>query len=250
VRRQPKEAATLLGPVLEKGETIEKQAAIAALASAATPEADHLLADYTALLADGKIAPELRLDLVEAASARLKAGSKSSEMQKHLDAHMAARNSKDPLAPYVDSLEGGDPETGRRLFLYKAEVSCQRCHKVDGVGGVVGPDLNGIGSKQKRDYLLESIVLPSAKIAKGYESVVLLLKNGKSETGILKAENADTIQLMNAEGQLKTIAKDRVEERLVGKSPMPEDIVKHLSARELRDLVAFLAELKEKPKTP
>ncbi len=251
IQRQPKEAVQLLAPVLEKGETVEQQAAFAALARAATPEADGLLAGYTARLAAGQVPPELRLDLVEAATARFKDNTPPVlEMKKHLAAHEAARDPKDPLARYRDSLEGGDPEAGRRLFFYKAEVYCQRCHKVDGVGGIVGPELNGIGSKQKRDYLLESIVLPNAQIAKGYESVVLILKNGKSETGILKAENAQTVQIMNAEGQLKTIAKDRIDERLPGKSAMPEDLVKHLSPRELRDLVAFLAAMKEKGKDP
>ena len=39
--------------------------------------------------------------------------------------------------------------------------------------------------------------------------------------------------------------KDEIEERKPGKSPMPEDLVKHLTKFELRDLIAYLASLKE-----
>src|SRR5205823_11181475 len=125
-----------------------------------------------------------------------------------------------------------------------AEVTCVKCHKLNGVGGEVGPELAGIGGKQKRDYLLESMVLPDKDIAKGFDSVVLELASGKSVTGVLKGEDDKSIKLMTAEAQLLTIAKSDVEERRRGKSAMPADLVKRLTPRELRDLVALLAGLK------
>ncbi len=59
----------------------------------------------------------------------------------------------------------------------------------------MGPSVNGIAGKQKRDYLLESLVLPSKQIAKGYDSVLLMLTNGKSITGVLKAEDNKSIKV-------------------------------------------------------
>ena len=44
----------------------------------------------------------------------------------------------------------------------------------------VGPELGDIGLKQKRDYLLEAIVLPNKQIAKGYESVLITKTDGKT----------------------------------------------------------------------
>src|SRR5262249_23383415 len=121
--------------------------------------------------------------------------------------------------------------------------------KVEGVGGDVGPELTGIGSKQKRDYLLESIVLPNKQIAKGYETVVLQLANGKSVTGIIKGDQTDkVVRVMTFEGQLRTFGRNEIEEMNAGKSAMPEDVVKHLSKSELRDLVEFRWSLKEQPK--
>jgi quinoprotein glucose dehydrogenase len=124
-------------------------------------------------------------------------------------------------------------------------VSCVRCHKLHGEGGDVGPDLTGIGARQKREYLLESIVAPNRQIAKGFETVVLALSNGQVVSGIVKQEDAREVWLMTAEGKLVTVKKDDIDERQTGKSAMPEDIIKSLTKVEIRDLVEFLASLKE-----
>ena len=86
--------------------------------------------------------------------------------------------------PMAFALEGGDKEAGKTIFFQKIAVACLRCHKLEGQGGDVGPELNGIGGKQKRDYLLESIILPEKNIAKGFESLIIVLSNGKTVTGM------------------------------------------------------------------
>jgi quinoprotein glucose dehydrogenase len=53
---------------------------------------------------------------------------------------------------------------------------------------------------------------------------------------------------MTAEGQVQSVPKDQIEERGRGKSAMPDDVLRFLSAAELRDLVEFLARLREEPK--
>ena len=74
--------------------------------------------------------------------------------------------------PYREVLAGGDAQRGMSIFTTKAEVECLRCHKVKGptgeiTGGEVGPELSGIGVRQNRTYLLESIVDPNKQIAQG-----------------------------------------------------------------------------------
>src|SRR5206468_3650154 len=98
------------------------------------------------------------------------AASKSERIKRRLAGYDNARP-KDELGKYREALAGGDAVRGKEIFLSKTAVECQRCHKLDGQGGEVGPPLNGLG-KQTRDYLLESIVAPSKTIAKGYESVL------------------------------------------------------------------------------
>jgi quinoprotein glucose dehydrogenase len=242
-RSKPGEALTQLAAVLEKGDVVEQQGAFHILGGMKSAEAAALVSKSLTRLLDGGVPPETHLDLLEAA-----AKFKDPEIKDKLARYEAGRSRTDHLAQYREALVGGDADNGRNIFRYKAEVSCLRCHKVHGEGGEVGPDLTGIGSKQKRDYLLESIVEPNRQIAKGYESVILTLTNGRTVVGIVKAEDANEVKLMNADGQTLVVPKKQIDDRQTGKSAMPEDIVKNLSKSELRDLVEFLAGLKEAKK--
>jgi quinoprotein glucose dehydrogenase len=235
-RAKPAEGLPRLAQALESGETVEKQSALAVLGDL-KGEADPVLAAALDRLLAKDYPAELQLDLLEAAA-------KHPALKEKVAKYEASRPRDDHLANYRESLLGGDAEAGRRVFFNKAEVSCVRCHKVKGEGGDVGPDLAGIGSRQKRDYILESIVDPNKQIAQGFETVILTLTNGKLVSGIIKGEDANEVKLMTAEGQLLTVPKAKIDERARGKSAMPEDVITHLSKRELRDLVEFLANLK------
>src|SRR5262249_32882406 len=203
------------------------------------PRAEAALVKWLDKLLAGEVPTAARLDLLEAAGRH-----PTTAIKEKLQRYEASAVKDDPLSPYRDALVGGDAESGRRIFHSKAEVSCLRCHKVQGGGGEVGPDLTGIGARQKRDYLLESIILPNKQIAKGFDTLVLTLKKGKNRTGVLKSEDAREVRLMTPEGQLFVVPKDQIDERETGKSAMPEDLTKHLSRLEVRDLVEFLAGLK------
>jgi quinoprotein glucose dehydrogenase len=233
----PGDTVKALTSVVETGATFERQGALALLANLKQPEADQVLGGWVDRLVAGSAPPELALDILEAARRR-------PELKKKVEAYDASRPRDKSAGAYREALVGGDAEAGRAVFFDKAEVSCLRCHKVGGTGGEVGPDLTGIGAKQKREYLLESIVDPNKDIAKGFESIVLVLTDGQTRTGILKSEDAKEVRLMTAEGQLVTVAKDRIDERQRGPSAMPADLVQKMSRAELRDLVEFLASLK------
>jgi quinoprotein glucose dehydrogenase len=226
--------------LIEKAPSIiERQAALAVLAGVSSGQADVVIGRWLDLVRRNEAPRELELDVLEAARKRT-----SADLKQKLTQYEKNRPDSKSVAAYREALAGGDAEAGRAIFFDKADVSCLRCHKVGGVGGEVGPDLSGIGSKQKRDYLLEAIVDPNKEIAKGYESVVLVLTDGQTKTGILKSEDATYVRLMTAEGQLIAVPKDRIDERLRGPSAMPADLVQKLSRAELRDLVEFLASLK------
>jgi quinoprotein glucose dehydrogenase len=236
---QPAQAVAELEKVLEGGTVSERQGALAILGEIQQPAADQVLSRWLDRLFARQVPLELQLDLLLAAARHPTKDTKSK-----LAKYEAARPKNDPLANYQEALAGGDAEAGRKIFLYKGEVACLRCHKVKGEGGEVGPDLTGIGSRQKREYLLEAIVDPNKQIAQGYETVVVTMTNGQVHTGIIKAEDAKEVRLMTPEGQLLTLAKSKIEERNRGPSAMPADIIKHLTKSELRDLVEFLAGLK------
>ena len=244
-RTKPDEVTKQLKDVLAGNDVIEKQGALAILSTIILPEADEQIETWLDKLIAKQAPAELQLDILEAAGKR-----DSVRIKRRLSGYEESRPKGDELAAWRETLQGGDAARGRDIFLNKAAVSCQRCHKLDGEGGEVGPPVNGIAGKQKRDYLLESLVLPSKQIAKGYDSVLLTLANGKPVTGVLKSEDNKSIKVMTAEGVLLTIAKEDIDERRTGKSAMPEDLVQKLTKREIRDLVEFLAALKEEWKKP
>jgi quinoprotein glucose dehydrogenase len=233
----PTEGVAALEQALDRGEVIEKQLALAALGEIKGAEADAALVKGMEKLLAGDYPAELRVDLLEAAETR-----NGGTVRERLKRFEDNRPKDDPLANYREALVGGDAEAGRRLFLTRTEYSCLRCHKLKGEGGDVGPDLAGIGARQKREYLLESIVDPDKQIAQGFESVIMMMKNGIVYSGMVKAENDRELKLMTADGTLTTVAKDKIEKRDRSRSAMPENLVR--SKRDLRDLVEFLASLK------
>jgi quinoprotein glucose dehydrogenase len=240
---RPAEALPALAKALEGGTTLDRQGAFAVLGEMKGAGAERLLGKWLDRLVAGKVPAEVRLDLVQAAERH-----RTPAIKGRLARYESARPKSEPFGKWRNCLVGGDAESGRRIFLYKSAVSCLRCHKVQGQGGEVGPDLTGIGARQKREYLLESIVEPNKQIAKGFETVILTLTSGKSVSGVLKKEDARVVHLMTPEGKLLVVPKSKIEERQAGKSAMPEDLIKHLSRSEMRDLVEFLASLKVAPK--
>jgi quinoprotein glucose dehydrogenase len=231
----------LFATVLETGTTADRQGAFAAIGGLTgdAPEADAILSAWLDRLAEGKLDPEIELDLLDAAARRsapaLAAKAKAIE---------DARPKSDPLAAYLPTLLGGNPRRGQEIVRNKAEVQCIRCHKVNGRGGEVGPELAGVAARGDRRYLLESIVQPDKQIAKGFESVVVATADGQLRTGVLREETDAELRLITAEGKTLAIPKSEIEERKRGSSAMPIDLLKFLSRSELRDVVAYLATLK------
>ncbi len=127
--------------------------------------------------------------------------------------------------------------------MEKIEASCARCHKVKNEGAEVGPNLTNVASRGNREYLLESIVNPNAKIAQGFETVMITLEDNSLHAGILKGETPTDVSLMPPGGAIETLPKARIKSREIGPSGMPP-LASVLSKRELRDLVEYLAGLK------
>jgi quinoprotein glucose dehydrogenase len=243
----------------EKAALVEKQGAFAILSSAPESEtADKLLDEWLDLLLANNVPQGLSLDVLEAAESRAKRAKLKlfAPLKAKVDKYRAAQNKiatdpkGDKLANYLESLAGGDAEKGRNIFLNNSAVYCQRCHKLDGQGGEVGPQLNGIAADKDKDrrYLLESIVYPNAKIAKGYETVILVLSDERTVSGIVKSDDKKVIRLVTPENKEIVVPVEEIVARRTGLSAMPDDLHKKLSHRELRDLVEFLSSLKEPPK--
>ncbi len=234
----PQAALSLLREATTGASVIERQRALATLADMKTGEADTLLADAMQKLLKDKVPADTELDVLAAARSR-----HTDPLNELLARYEQSLPKDDPLAAYRPALVGGNADRGREVFR-RAETSCVRCHKVEGVGGDVGPDLSRIAAEKDRTYLLESVVLPGKTIAKNFESVLLITDDGKVHSGIIRQEDARNVRIVTAEGNIVTVAKDTIEDRRPGKSAMPDDMTKHVTPLELRDLVEFLSTLK------
>lgn len=241
IRLQPRLAGGIepLKKFLASGSPREKQAVYQAIARVRGSAADELIAESMRQLVAGKIAPEARLDLLEAAAKR------NDAISQLVVQYQQQQPADDPLAPYRDVLAGGDAQQGRQIFTERADVQCLRCHAIAGAGGNAGPDLAGVATRGDRRYLLESILLPNKQIAKGFETVLVRDKKGKVFAGVLVSEDENSVILDIPDQGMKYIAKKDIQARRGGMSAMPEDIAKPLSKNELRDLIEFLSTLKE-----
>lgn len=235
----PARAVVSLAETMTGDSIPEQQAAIATLASLKRDDADAVLDRWLARLAKREVPEAVQLDLLDAAKIRA-----TKAMQQHVAAFDQTRKPNDHLRDYREALAGGNVEKGRDVFFGRSEVSCRRCHKVDGNGGEVGPDLSRIGLDKTREYLLEALVDPNMQIAKGFETVILEMADGKVHAGIIKSDDGLRIQLQKPEGAVVVLEKSAIEDRAVGKSGMPEDLVKKITKSDVRDLVEYLTTLR------
>ena len=235
----PTAALPLLEKATRSNESLERQSAWDTLAKIDDPAAVRLISAALDAYRQGTLPPDVWMNVLEASEGRV-----SQAAQAALAAFEKEQSEKDPLAPYRDCIAGGNPEVGEQIFLTRTELSCVRCHRVGDKGGEVGPALTDIAKTKDSRYLLEAIVDPDAKIAENFETAVILTEEDEVLTGIVKSETAETVKLMTAEGKIIDIPSDSITVRKKGKSSMPSDLIKHMSRRQLRDLVAYLSSLK------
>jgi quinoprotein glucose dehydrogenase len=233
----PDAAGRLEKVALGSAPTAARQAAIGALGRMKDAAADDALGRMMDRLLAGNWPAPLMLDLLEAAARREALKTRLAEFE-------AGRPEEDALAPWRETLEGGDAAAGRRLAFERNDLQCIRCHRVKGEGGEVGPELGMIGAQRSPELLLESIVLPNRQISPGYGQTAFLTASGEVEVGRVEGETDAEVRLLLPDGARKVLAKDRIRTRKEALSAMPEDLVKRLGKRELRDLLAWLQSLR------
>jgi len=163
------------------------------------------------------------------------------------DEHAAKFTSSSSITKqYADSMVGGNVARGKDLFKNRSQLSCVRCHRVGENGGEVGPVLSDIGVTKNSEYLMEAIVDSNATIAQGFETMIVQTDEGQIISGIVKAQDDDNLTLVTAMNEIVVIEQDSIEGVKKGQSSMPVDLMKYMSRRELRDLMAYLKSLNGK----
>jgi putative heme-binding domain-containing protein len=97
----------------------------------------------------------------------------------------------------------GNAGRGRNMFV----ENCSRCHRVDGVGGSLGPDLSSITGRRSLASLVNSLREPSSAIGRRFKPVSLTTATNERVQGTIKSEDAFSVQLMDSEQVLRAFNK-------------------------------------------
>ena len=155
----------------------------------------------------------------------------------------------------------GDPVRGKAI--YEGKGDCASCHRINGVGSRLGPDLSeigvprggGRGAAKAGGYpapaptvnlaaLETSIIDPDADVALSNRLVRVTTKDGKSVTGRLLNHDNFTVQFMDPEGKLHSYMKADLKESTVLTKGLMPSYKDRLNSQEVADVVAYLATLK------
>ena len=139
----------LLSSVIGKGSIAEQQSALQAMGQVPGATGREAMTRLVVQMEEGKLAPEIQLDVAEAARA-----TKDPALVARLD-KLANRPGAKPVDVYADALRGGDTRRGARIVFQAPAAQCTRCHNFGGPGNNVGPNLSGVASRLTREQLLE-----------------------------------------------------------------------------------------------
>lgn len=193
----------------------------------------------------------VNVPLADDDKARLAAlGQKSASLKPQIDRVLGSPvRTKEQQAADLDAwltrLEGpADADAGRRVFFHPRLAGCYRCHRVDGRGQTIGPELSSIGQRERR-AILESILYPSRDVAPHFQTWQIETSDGKVRNGLLTRTNLDQTTYTDEKGGTFTVNEsDVVELRAIPATIMPESLSAQLTDQELRDLLAYLGSRK------
>ncbi len=199
-------------------------------------------------LLDAAKATDIQADLLDDVSLkeRLMANS-SGQQKKQLEQLMQGQTgAEDRRKLIAGRLKNYNPSVvtvaaGKQTFMQ----NCSMCHQIKGNGGMIGPQLDGIGN-WGQTALTEKILNPNGNISEAFRSYNITLKNGKALSGLFRREEGETLIFANPGGQEFTVAKNDIKENVASKyTLMPDYFGKTLSEGEFDALIKFLLSTKE-----
>ncbi len=127
-------------------------------------------------------------------------------------------------------------DNGQQLYV----KNCVVCHQIDGQGGLVGPQLDGIGGRGV-ERLCEDVLDPNRSVDHAFRTTLLVLKDDDVVSGLFRREEGETLVLADSTGKEVRVQKKQVTQRRESDtSLMPENFGELLTADEFNDLMAYL----------
>ncbi|CAG2533337.1 putative membrane-bound dehydrogenase domain-containing protein [Maribacter dokdonensis] len=234
----PKEKLpSIVDPIFKRGSISEQQRMLNVLGDLPVENSNALLSSLINKASKDQLKQGILLDLMESVNA-----TENPKLIAQLDKLKEAGYSADS---FQETLYGGNWWAGRSVFNNNPTAQCVRCHSVNGSGGEVGPKLDNIGNILNRQQLLEALIEPSIRLAPGYGTVTITLKDGQKVKGVLIEENDKELLLRTSEAEPLRVPLMRIASRENSMSAMPA-MGRMISRRELRDLIEYLGSLRNK----
>lgn len=155
--------------------------------------------------------------------------------------HFRTANENSPFSLTAIADIKGDRQRGESLF----QKHCSSCHKINGKGGTIGPDLSAVNTKFDKPTLLDAIIKPDAGIVFGYEPWTITLTDGRSFFGFLVADGSQTVTVRDLTGKNHVVETSLINSRKKhDKSIMPSPVALGLREQDLADVAEYLMKLK------
>jgi putative heme-binding domain-containing protein len=123
-------------------------------------------------------------------------------------------------------------------------ATCILCHRFNGQGSTVGPDLSALGQRFTLRDILDSTLNPSKAISDQYRVAMVTTTSGRTHSGRIVSQDAESIQmatnLMRPTQAMAIDAREVEAVHWVPVSTMPSRLLNTLNEDELLDLLAYL----------
>jgi putative heme-binding domain-containing protein len=130
----------------------------------------------------------------------------------------------------------GDASRGRQVF----QKICAACHRLENTGHEIGPSLASFRTRGP-DAILMNVLDPNREVNPQFVNYLVLTTDGRSVSGMIAAETANSVTLRRAENATDTIERADIEEmRSTGLSIMPEGLEKQIDIQSMADLLTYL----------
>ena len=171
----------------------------------------------------------------------------SSSQQKQLDSLTKdGANERDERQKLIDIRIAGYTRgansalTGQAVFVQ----NCSSCHQISGKGGLIGPQLDGIGNWGPK-ALTEKILDPNRNISESFRNYNITLKNDKILSGLYRRTEGETMVFADQGGQEFSVVKNEIKEYRPSKyTLMPDQFRNIIPEKDFYALLEYLGSVK------
>lgn len=134
----------------------------------------------------------------------------------------------------------GNSAKGLEVF----QQNCSACHQIKNEGGLVGPQLDGIGNWGIK-ALVEKILIPNRNITEAFKTYQINLKSGETRLGLYRRTEGENKVFADPAGNEFLVRDDQIQDYFsLNMTIMPDQFRHTIAEKDFYELIAFLAKVK------